>query len=156
MNKELCIKVGKWNNSKNKDTVHENRYTIFFIKSRSVPFRMRDFSDRRCKENQNAHLIFNNHFFFRKSCRVWDNVEKILWGWTDHGRQNGANALHDGYLRLQTLTICDTYCFSIATVVARTSLSVTYYVRCLLFKILFYYDFSLLSSPNLPQTRQAS
>jgi len=27
-------------------------------------------------ENQNTHFIFNN--FFQKSCRLWDNVEKIF------------------------------------------------------------------------------
>jgi hypothetical protein len=27
-----------------------------------------------CRENQNKYFVFN--FFFRKSCRLWDNVEK--------------------------------------------------------------------------------
>jgi len=30
-----------------------------------------------------------------------------------------------------TLTICNTYCFSTATVVARTRCNVTFYVHCL-------------------------
>jgi len=40
--------------------------------------------------------------------------------------------LHAGYLRLQTYTlrICNAYCFSIATMVANTSLDVTLYVHC--------------------------
>jgi hypothetical protein len=33
------------------------------------------FEKKICGENQNTHLTFNN-FFFRKSCRLWDNVEK--------------------------------------------------------------------------------
>ena len=28
-----------------------------------------------CRENQNTYSMFNN-FFFRKSCRMWGNVEK--------------------------------------------------------------------------------
>ena len=29
-----------------------------------------------CGENQNTHFVFSNFFFPRKSCRLWDNVEK--------------------------------------------------------------------------------
>jgi hypothetical protein len=32
--------------------------------------------DKSCRENQDTHFIFNNFFFFRKSCHLWDNVEK--------------------------------------------------------------------------------
>jgi len=35
---------------------------------------MRHISDKNCRENQNTHFMFNN--FFRKSCWLWDNVEK--------------------------------------------------------------------------------
>jgi len=42
---------------------------------RSVLRKTRNFSDKSCTENQNTHFMFNN-FFFRKSCRLWDNVEK--------------------------------------------------------------------------------
>jgi hypothetical protein len=44
------------------------------IISRSVRLRISHFSDKTCGENQNTHSIFNN--FFRKSCRLWDNIEK--------------------------------------------------------------------------------
>jgi len=38
---------------------------------------MRNISDRLCTENQNRRFVFSNlFFFFRKSCRLWDNVEK--------------------------------------------------------------------------------
>jgi hypothetical protein len=30
-----------------------------------------------CRENQNTHFVFNI-FFFRKSCHLWDNVEKYV------------------------------------------------------------------------------
>ena len=35
---------------------------------------MRNVLDKNCRENQNTHFIFNN--FFRKSHRLWDNIEK--------------------------------------------------------------------------------
>jgi len=37
---------------------------------------MKNISDNSCRENQNTHFIFNNKF--RKSCRLWDNVEKYF------------------------------------------------------------------------------
>jgi len=46
----------------------------FMIISRSVLLKMRNVSDKSCRENQNTHFMFNN-FLFRKSCRLWDNVE---------------------------------------------------------------------------------
>jgi hypothetical protein len=45
---------------------------------------------------------------------------------------NGAYALHAGYLWLQTHThIHNTYCFSTATMVARTCLNAKLYSHCL-------------------------
>jgi len=46
----------------------------FFIISRSIVPNMRNVSDKRYTENQNAHFMFNNVFW--RSCRLWDNVEK--------------------------------------------------------------------------------
>jgi hypothetical protein len=40
----------------------------------SILLRMEKFSGKSCRENQNAHFMFNN--FFRKSCRLWYNVER--------------------------------------------------------------------------------
>jgi hypothetical protein len=37
--------------------------------------RMKNVSDRICTENQNAHFIFSDFFFPRKSFRLWDNME---------------------------------------------------------------------------------
>jgi len=34
-----------------------------------------------------------NNFFFRKSCRLWDNVEKVLYSRAGHRWQYGACAL---------------------------------------------------------------
>ena len=44
--------------------------------SRSVLLRTKNVSDKSCRENQNPHFMFNNFFFFRKSCRLLNNVEK--------------------------------------------------------------------------------
>ena len=73
-----------------------------------------------------------NTFFFRKSCRLTNNVEKYCRAGlaTDN---NTANALcmlgTKGYKH--TLRICNTYYFPIATIVARTRLNVTLYIHCL-------------------------
>jgi len=34
------------------------------------------FQKQNCRENQNTHFVFSNFFFFRKSRRLWDNVQK--------------------------------------------------------------------------------
>ena len=43
-------------------TLHEDQCT-FFIISCSVLRRMKNVSDKRCRENQNTHFMFNNFFF---------------------------------------------------------------------------------------------
>jgi hypothetical protein len=53
--------------------LHEDKYK-FLIISRSVVLRMRNASDISCTETQNTQFTFN--FFFRKSYRLRDNVEK--------------------------------------------------------------------------------
>ena len=42
-------------------TLHEDRYT-FLIISRSVLLRMRNVSDKSCRENQNKYFMFSNAF----------------------------------------------------------------------------------------------
>jgi len=37
---------------------------------------MRNVWDKSCRGNQNTYFMFSNFFFFRKSCSLWDNVEK--------------------------------------------------------------------------------
>ena len=43
------------------------------IISRRILLKKRNFSDKNCRENQNTLYV---KCFFRKSCRLWDNVEK--------------------------------------------------------------------------------
>ena len=49
---------------------------IFSIISWSVPLRMRNVSDKGRRENRKKHILCSITFFFRKSCRLWDHVEK--------------------------------------------------------------------------------
>jgi hypothetical protein len=45
--------------------------------SRRIRLRMRNVLDQICRENENTHFLFRN--FFRKSYRLWDNVENYGW-----------------------------------------------------------------------------
>jgi hypothetical protein len=55
-----------------KTTIH------YFIISLSFLPRIRNVSDKSCRENQNTYFVFNNSFFFsfRKSSRLGENVER--------------------------------------------------------------------------------
>jgi len=54
-------------------TLHEDQFT-FLIISRSVTVRMRNTSQRNCKESQNTHFILNN-FFLKKNCVIYE----VMW-----------------------------------------------------------------------------
>jgi len=54
-------------------TLHEDQ-CIFFIISRSVPLRMRNVSDKSCRENQNTHFVFST--FSPPKNRA---VDEIMW-----------------------------------------------------------------------------
>ena len=75
--------------------------------------RLRNISDRSCRENQNIHFLFSN-VFPRKSCHLRDSVEK-------YARARQAT----DYSYKHTLRMCNTNCFSTANMVTRTRLSVT-------------------------------
>jgi hypothetical protein len=66
---------------KNNGTSHEDQYT-FLIISRSFLFRMRNVSDKSCRENQNTHFVFKKFFFFFFN----DVYEIILKNITERGR----------------------------------------------------------------------
>jgi hypothetical protein len=71
---------------------------------RSVRLIMKNVSDKSCTEYQNTHFVFRNFFPPRKSCRLWDNVEKYCRAWqaTDDNTKQALCMLR--YLRLQTHT----------------------------------------------------
>jgi len=71
-------------------------FQVEALTSRSILLRIRTVSDKSYRENQNTHFVFNNFFFFRKSCLLWDNMEKTSYSRTGHRWQNGAFALHAG------------------------------------------------------------
>jgi len=59
-------------------TLHGDQYT-FLIISLSFLLRMRNVSDKICRENQNTRFVFSNFFFFEKSSVyeiTWKNVER--------------------------------------------------------------------------------
>ena len=52
-------------------TLHEDQYTFMIIPC-SVLLRMRNVSDKSCRENQSTHFLFSNIFFivlFMTQCR---------------------------------------------------------------------------------------
>jgi hypothetical protein len=55
-------------------TIREDQY-IFFDISRPFLLRTQNVSWKSCRQTPNTHFTFNN-FFSRKSCRLWDNVDK--------------------------------------------------------------------------------
>jgi hypothetical protein len=65
----------------------------------------------------------------------------MLYSGSGHRWQYGACALHVGYLMLQmhTLRLCNNNCFSLATMVAPTSLNVTLYVHSLSCSFFLYF-----------------
>ena len=57
-------------------TLHEDQH-IFFILSRSVLLRMRNVSDKNCRENQDTYFAFSNFFSLenRAVCgKIWENM----------------------------------------------------------------------------------
>ena len=98
-----------------------------FIISRSFLLRMKNVSDKICREIRNTHVRFNNFFFFRKSWRLWDmwkntversRLQHSIACWIPKSTNT-----HSEYVIL--------YCLSTASIVARTGLSVTLYAHCL-------------------------
>jgi len=61
------------NRTRTKGTLHEDQF-IFVIISRSFLFRMRNVSDKRCRENQNTHFMFST-FFPSENFTVYE----IMW-----------------------------------------------------------------------------
>jgi len=89
---------------------------------------MRNVSDKICRKNQNTHYILNIVYFPRNSCSLQNNVERcgITRQVTDGCiirrmfcpcRIHKATNTHSAY-------VC--YCFSTATLVARTRLNFTF------------------------------
>jgi len=93
---------------------------------------MGNVSDKSYRENRNTHFRFSKFFFF--NCAIyeimWKNIVEPdrpqMTIWCMHVASWITKATN-------TIMIYNTYCFSTATVVARTHLSVMLYVNCLSF-----------------------
>ena len=113
--------------------------TIF----RCILLRIRNVSDKICRENQNKHFMLNN--FFRISCRLWDNVvgperppiiRRMLFAcWASKATRAHAQDYAHSHTYACTRThteIRNTYCFSTLTVVTLTPSVLRYtYIVCL-------------------------
>jgi len=64
----------------------------FTVLSRWILLRCGNISHKSCRKNRNT-VLGSKKFFFRKSCRLQDNVDIIWYSQTGHRRQHGACAL---------------------------------------------------------------
>ena len=61
------------------------------IKSRSVLLKMRNVSDKSCRENQNTHFVFNTFFFFFENHAVYEIMWKNI---VERGQATDDNMAH--------------------------------------------------------------
>jgi hypothetical protein len=112
-------------------SLHEDQYT-FMIKPRSVFLRMRNVSDRICREIK-THILCSV-FFFPEIVQFTSECGKIYWipQATENNiiRRKHVACWINFYCR-HTPTICKSYCFPTATMIAGTRLNVTLYLHCL-------------------------
>jgi len=50
---------------------------LFFFISRSLLLRMRNISNKSCRDNQNTHTVFSNFYFFENRAfyeKIWNNI----------------------------------------------------------------------------------
>jgi hypothetical protein len=97
------------------------------VLSRSILFRMRNISDKSCRENQNTDFMFKNHCFENRT------AYKIRWKNTvGSDRPHGACALHAECLKIETHSkYVILIAFFAAITVAQMRLNVTLYLHCL-------------------------
>jgi hypothetical protein len=91
------------------------------------------FQKKKVLEKIKTHILCSITFFFRKSCRLCNDVKKkycIAWQTTNDNTAH-AQCMVDTYDYEHTVTIHKTYCFSTATMVARKRINVTLYVPCM-------------------------
>jgi hypothetical protein len=93
--------------------------------SRSVLFRIRNVSEKSCRENQNRHCMSNN--LISKIVPVIRLRGKIVQERTSHRWQYGACAMRECIPKATNAHsgCCNTYCYSTATLVAPARLTIT-------------------------------
>ena len=116
------------------------------ITHRWILLRIRTVSHKICIQSQNTHLTFNTIFFFRRSWRLWHNVEK---------QGTARQTTDDNIIRRMSFAfwitkarhtdrqICNTYCFTIATIKHERASLLRY--TCIVTRTL-----PLLLSPTVP------
>jgi hypothetical protein len=111
-----------WRLARKTGTLHVNLCTFMTV-SRWILLRMRNVSDKSCREIK-THILCSINVF-RKSYRLWDNVEKYCR--TRRATDNTAHAhcVLDKWVYRHTFRICNTSCFSTAKLVAQMRLNVT-------------------------------
>jgi hypothetical protein len=111
------------------------------IISHWIHFRMRDVADKSCRENQSTHFLFNN--CFSSENRAFNDMPRktfVCW-------LTKATNTHK-----HTFRICNTTCFSTATMVTRTLLNVTFLrTSPVLFHFIFAVHFIQLRHYETPQ-----
>jgi hypothetical protein len=61
-------------------TLHDEDLCKFVIVFRCIISKMRNISNKPCRQNQNTLFVFTN-FCFRNLCRLWDSVDKCGGDW---------------------------------------------------------------------------
>jgi len=94
--------------------------------------RMRNVANK-VAEKVKSHNLYSN-FFFRKSCLLWDNVERYCREATDDYMEH-ARCMLDTYGYRHTLIMCHTYFFTTVTMVTRTRDSMLRYkyIACIFY-----------------------
>jgi hypothetical protein len=84
-------------------------------------------SDRSCRGNKKC-ILCSITLFFRKLCRLCDNVEKYCRaGQATRDNMAHAHCVPDAWMYKHTLRMCYTYCFYTVTIVARARQNVKHY-----------------------------
>jgi hypothetical protein len=86
-------------------TSREDHYT-FSIIALSFLFRMKNISDKSCRETRNTYFVISSFLFFSKILPFLRLCGKILYSEAGHRWQYGSCALYAGYLRLKIHTGC--------------------------------------------------
>jgi hypothetical protein len=100
--------------------------------SRSILLEVRTVLDK-VLEKKSKHTFCVQYLSFRKTCRLWGNVEKF--GGAGQATYNNTTLPMRFACWItkatDTLRMCNTYCLSTAAMVTWRCPSVTFYVRCL-------------------------
>jgi uncharacterized protein YlbG (UPF0298 family) len=121
------IQASLTSDKNNEYSAWRRRHMCIYGNNRSIRLTIKKILRTKAVKKITTRFMFNNFLFLRKSFRLWDSVEKYCTTGqaTD---DNTAHALHmvDNWNNCykHTLRICNTYCFSTATIVVRKHLSI--------------------------------